>query len=123
MEKLLEQAPQGYDDKISSTDIFSQVIGQEKCGHMRMYGLGVCPSDLYGEIPSRSASYRMAMEFKSNFDIVSERYEELSNEMKEMRSLLQSRGFNNPNSAPSDPVNTSSQPRVSSPMRRQIRVI
>ena len=46
MRELIEQVPEGEHDTIGPNDIFSQVMGKEKIGRVRMCGLGACPSDV-----------------------------------------------------------------------------
>lgn len=38
--------PQGVKNCVGRNDIFAQVIGEDRAGHVRTYGLGVCPTDL-----------------------------------------------------------------------------
>ncbi|KAG5561254.1 hypothetical protein RHGRI_004325 [Rhododendron griersonianum] len=54
-------------------------MGKEKSGSVRMYGLGVCPSDVWGEVPSSGTSYRMSMEWKTELDKTNKKLEELTN--------------------------------------------
>ncbi|KAK6131597.1 hypothetical protein DH2020_034611 [Rehmannia glutinosa] len=64
-----------------SNDKFEKVMGKDKNGHVRMYGLGVSRSDIHGPLPSRDASYRLAMEYKEKYDAAIEykkKYDALS---------------------------------------------
>ncbi|CAA0836902.1 Unknown protein [Striga hermonthica] len=47
---------------------FEMVMGKDKNGYVRLCGLGVSRSDIYGPLPSRDASYRLAMEYKMKYD-------------------------------------------------------
>ncbi|KAK6147953.1 hypothetical protein DH2020_018865 [Rehmannia glutinosa] len=64
-----------------SNDKFEKVMGKDKNGHVRMYGLGVSRSDIHGPLPSCDASYRLAMEYKEKYDVAIEykkKYDALS---------------------------------------------
>lgn len=56
------------DGGFPKSDAFAKVMGPDKNGHVRMFGLGVTCADVYGIIPSRHACYRMAMEYKEKYD-------------------------------------------------------
>ncbi|XP_058209843.1 uncharacterized protein LOC131322515 isoform X2 [Rhododendron vialii] len=79
MKELSKQVPEGELDSSSLNDVFSQAMGKEKSGSVRMYGLGVCPSDVWGEVPSSGTSYRMSMEWKTELDKTNKKLEKLSN--------------------------------------------
>ncbi|KAG5524801.1 hypothetical protein RHGRI_031458 [Rhododendron griersonianum] len=79
MKELSKQVPEGELDSSSPNDVFSQAMGKEKSGNVRMYGLGVCPSDVWGEVPSSGTSYRMSMEWKTELDKTNKKLEELTN--------------------------------------------
>ncbi|KAG5535715.1 hypothetical protein RHGRI_023467 [Rhododendron griersonianum] len=79
MKELSKQVPEGELDSFGPNDVFSQAMGKEKSGSVRMYGLGVCPSDVWGEVPSSGTSYRMSMEWKTELDKTNKKLEELTN--------------------------------------------
>nr|CAD1839710.1 unnamed protein product [Ananas comosus var. bracteatus] len=45
-------------------DLFSEVFGKERYGHVRGLGLDPCPTDIWSSIPSRATSVRVAYEAK-----------------------------------------------------------
>ncbi|KAH6820904.1 hypothetical protein C2S53_010246 [Perilla frutescens var. hirtella] len=49
-------------DPVGPSDSFAKVMGKDPDGRVRMLGLGVNPTDISGDIPSRSACYRMVLE-------------------------------------------------------------
>ncbi|KAG8372469.1 hypothetical protein BUALT_Bualt12G0069400 [Buddleja alternifolia] len=51
-------------------DIFSKANGPEKAGRLCTYGHGVTPTDLFEEIPSRRACFRMIQTLKERLDTV-----------------------------------------------------
>ncbi|KAG6397381.1 hypothetical protein SASPL_143548 [Salvia splendens] len=57
------QLPEGVEDQIAPNDIFSQIMGKDKPGHVRMMGKGVCPIDVWSGTP-RSTSDRLLIEYK-----------------------------------------------------------
>ncbi|KAG6418780.1 hypothetical protein SASPL_120985 [Salvia splendens] len=63
MAECSDQLPEGSDDAISPNDVFAQVMGKDKPGHVRMMGKGVCPSDIWNGT-SKSTSNRLLMEYK-----------------------------------------------------------
>ncbi|KAL8483368.1 hypothetical protein ACS0TY_026173 [Phlomoides rotata] len=64
MQERSKQLVEGTKDPIDRNDIFAQTMGPDKPGHVRMMGKGICPSDIWGEIP-RSTSNRLLMEQQS----------------------------------------------------------
>ncbi|KAH6760422.1 hypothetical protein C2S51_017371, partial [Perilla frutescens var. frutescens] len=57
MQEYTNQLPEGYNDPIGPSDVFAQVMGQDKSGHVRMLGQGICPSDVWGESPRYSSNH------------------------------------------------------------------
>lgn len=57
------QLPEGAEDQIAPDDIFSQIMGKDKPGHVRMMGKGVCPTDVWSGTPRR-ISDRLLIEYK-----------------------------------------------------------
>ncbi|KAG8383536.1 hypothetical protein BUALT_Bualt04G0023700 [Buddleja alternifolia] len=79
MKELGEQEPESsnHDCIHNPQDTYAKIIGEDKHGRVRMYGMGVTPTDVYGTIPSRDASHRMAMEYKSKYTQAMDKYNEL----------------------------------------------
>ncbi|XP_075499252.1 uncharacterized protein LOC142537637 [Primulina tabacum] len=68
MKELENQLPEDEDDQIGQNDVFAQIIGPDRPGRVRMLGDGVNPSDLWGEVPSRSTCNRIVMEQKKKLE-------------------------------------------------------
>lgn len=79
MKELSKQVPECELDSFGPNDVFSHAMGKEKSGSVCMYGLGVCPSDVWGEVPSSGTSYRMSIEWKTELDKTNQKLEELTN--------------------------------------------
>ncbi|XP_073157960.1 uncharacterized protein [Henckelia pumila] len=62
MKELENQLHEDEDDQVGQNDIFAQIIGPDRPGRVRMFGDGVNPSDLWGEVPSHSSCNRIVME-------------------------------------------------------------
>ncbi|KAK4413185.1 hypothetical protein Salat_2731000 [Sesamum alatum] len=70
MKQLEGQQTENLDDNDgvhNRDDTFAKVMGANKHGHVCMYGMGVTPADIYGNVTSRDANYRMAMEYKDKY--------------------------------------------------------
>lgn len=86
---MKELAPQDYQDLDSDTFIynsdhsFAKVIGKDKDKQLRMYGLGVTTSDVYGEKPSHATLLRQAMDYKSKYLEMMEKYDILNDKLDE----------------------------------------
>ena len=63
MVECSDQLPEGSEDAISPNDVFAQVMGKDKPGHVMMMGQGVCPSDIWNGT-SKCTSNRLLMEYK-----------------------------------------------------------
>ncbi|KAH6787388.1 hypothetical protein C2S52_006940 [Perilla frutescens var. hirtella] len=63
MQERSNQLPGGYNDGIGPNDVFSQIMGDDAPGHVRMLGQGICPSDVWSEAPG-STSNRLLMEHR-----------------------------------------------------------
>ncbi|KAK3006817.1 hypothetical protein RJ639_016651 [Escallonia herrerae] len=90
MHEKREKLSEGSQDLPAENDILSQVVGKDKYGRVRMYGLGVSQSDVWGQIPSRKQSQRIAMEWKENCEQMEERFNNRIDELKSM--FLRHRG-------------------------------
>ncbi|CAI9112261.1 OLC1v1012681C1 [Oldenlandia corymbosa var. corymbosa] len=58
----VSKLPPGSEDPLGPNDTFAKVMGKDPPGRVRMTGLGVCPSDLWGSNPNRNACYQMVLE-------------------------------------------------------------
>ncbi|XP_015579210.2 uncharacterized protein LOC8263283 isoform X2 [Ricinus communis] len=84
--KLREHATQKQqisDGSNDCADTYCQVMGEDKRSHVRMYGLGPSPSDIYGRKPSRNSLMRMAIEAKRSAN------EEVSKMLNKMEAMEQ----------------------------------
>ncbi|KAG6428069.1 hypothetical protein SASPL_112318 [Salvia splendens] len=67
MEDCNDQSLEGSDDAIAPDDIFAQIMGKDRPGHVRMMGRGVRPSDLWNET-SKSTSNRLLVEYREKIE-------------------------------------------------------
>ncbi|XP_041999819.1 uncharacterized protein LOC121749305 [Salvia splendens] len=67
MEDCNDQSLEGSDDAIGPDDIFAQIMGKDRPGHVRMMGKGVRPSDLWNET-SKSTSNRLLVEYREKIE-------------------------------------------------------
>ncbi|KAJ9557918.1 hypothetical protein OSB04_012532 [Centaurea solstitialis] len=84
IEQMLDlnfQLPEGSLDEPGPDDVFSKVMGKDKHGSARMYGLGVRASDVWGVFPSRAACYRESMLWKKA-------YIDVSKEVAEVKAMI-----------------------------------
>ena len=51
-------------------DTYSKVMGKDKYRRVRLFGLNVNPANVQGVMPSRAASYRIAMQEKSKIALL-----------------------------------------------------
>nr|CAD1824622.1 unnamed protein product [Ananas comosus var. bracteatus] len=64
IDKITMDNPKKAKKVLKEGDLFLEVFGKEKHGHVRGLGLGPCPTDIWSSIPSRATSVRMAYEAK-----------------------------------------------------------
>ncbi|XP_010657992.1 uncharacterized protein LOC100249234 isoform X3 [Vitis vinifera] len=86
-------------ERVLHDDIFSQVMGKDGHGRVRTYGLGPCPSDIWGPRPSRAEAIAIASEakkalnevakIKEKMEAVESKCAEMEVQMAEMKSALQ----------------------------------
>ncbi|KAI3678092.1 hypothetical protein L6452_37373 [Arctium lappa] len=110
IEQMLDlnfQLSEGSLDEPGPDDVFSKVMGKDKHGSARMYGLGVRASDIWGVMPSRSACYRESMFWKKA-------YKDISSEVAELKDMvLEMRGSNeHTSSASSVPATSTGRPKA-----------
>ncbi|KAG8382226.1 hypothetical protein BUALT_Bualt05G0054700 [Buddleja alternifolia] len=62
MKELGEQEPESsnHDCIHNPQDTYAKIMGEDKHGRVRMYGMGVTPADVYGTIPSRDATRNLS---------------------------------------------------------------
>ncbi|XP_057790345.1 uncharacterized protein LOC131007210 [Salvia miltiorrhiza] len=77
IEELRSQLPEGFEDTVGPNDLYAQVTGQDKPGCVRMFGEGVSPSDVWGEVPNRNMCKRVMLEQRSEMLKMKNKIEEL----------------------------------------------
>ncbi|CAI9099435.1 OLC1v1036261C1 [Oldenlandia corymbosa var. corymbosa] len=78
------------------------VMGPDKPGRVRMFGQGVTPSDVWGEVPKRKTYRRIILEQRAKLINITGRLEELEGKASESRShALQDESQHN---SPSSPI-------------------
>ncbi|XP_058078419.1 uncharacterized protein LOC131226741 [Magnolia sinica] len=90
MEQLNErtsQQPEASHNSTARRDIFSEVMGDERHGRVRTYGLGPSPSDIWGTTSHSVQSQGMT----SNAQKIDEQYEELHAEISSLRETMADR--------------------------------
>ncbi|XP_058097140.1 uncharacterized protein LOC131242477 isoform X2 [Magnolia sinica] len=60
LNERISQQPEASHSSTARNDVFSQVMGEDRHGRVRTYGLGPSPSDLWGITPNPSKFQRMA---------------------------------------------------------------
>ena len=63
-------------EKDMEKDAYSKVMGKDKYGRARLFGLNVNPANVQGVMPSRAASYRIAMQEKSKVTLLEQRVDQ-----------------------------------------------
>ncbi|XP_020533280.1 uncharacterized protein LOC105629656 isoform X2 [Jatropha curcas] len=84
--KLREQATQKQqtsNDSSEYADTYCQVMGEDRRGDARMYGLGPTPTELWGRKPSHSTFMKMVLEAKRSAN------EEVSKMLNKMEAMEQ----------------------------------
>ncbi|KAK4439036.1 hypothetical protein Salat_0238300 [Sesamum alatum] len=128
MKQLEGQQTENLDDNDrvhNRDDTFAKVMGADKHGHVRMYGMGVTPADIYGNVPSRDANYRMAMEYKDKYLQVVDKYEALNEKLENLSAIVHGRAQSvgerdRPNIPVASPNNQHSSSSSLRPMRIQV---
>lgn len=83
LSKDLEGSSCGID--MDGSDVYSKVMGKDKPGFIRTFGLGVTYTDVHGG-KRRRASYALALEYKSAFEKMKRQCGELSKKLEEMQN-------------------------------------
>ncbi|KAH6769431.1 hypothetical protein C2S51_014767 [Perilla frutescens var. frutescens] len=92
MQEHTNQLPEGCKDPIGPSDVFAQVMGQDKSGHVRMLGQGICPSDVWGETP-RYSSNRLLMQKESRIIELEAMLSAQQGYVSQSRSMQQTSAF------------------------------
>ncbi|XP_059637970.1 uncharacterized protein LOC132279918 [Cornus florida] len=79
------QQPETSQRGAARDDIFSQVVGEDRHGLVRTYGLGPFLSDLWGTTPNRVKSMKMASEAKRACE---EEVHDLKEEVQKLKQLI-----------------------------------
>ncbi|PIN14804.1 hypothetical protein CDL12_12564 [Handroanthus impetiginosus] len=66
--QVLTDELRGLEDVISRDDVYVRVNGPEKLGRVRMLGRGITQQDVFEEIPSRKAYFRMFQTLQERLD-------------------------------------------------------
>ncbi|XP_073131248.1 uncharacterized protein [Henckelia pumila] len=124
MKELENQLHEDEDDEVGQNDIFAQIIGPDRPGRVRMFGDGVNPFDLWGEVPSRSTCNRIVMEQKTLLEKMDEQIKRQGQHI----AMLESKIFNQPNQNLGSNCNniqhtpSSSSPLLSDPSSLSLRI-
>ncbi|KAG8374944.1 hypothetical protein BUALT_Bualt10G0048200 [Buddleja alternifolia] len=120
MKELGEQEPESsnHDCIHNPQDTYAKIMGEDKHGRVRMYGMGVTPADVYGTIPSRDASHRMAMEYKSKYIQAMDKYNELNEKLENLSAIVHGRAHSGQPDAQNIPLASSNNLRSSSSTSR-----
>nr|CAA40554.1 TNP1 [Antirrhinum majus] len=80
MEELaFENPPDSTNSNVPDpNDDFAKVMGKDKYGQPRLYGMGVRTADIFGGKPSRATLLRQNMEYKEKYDALNAKIEELT---------------------------------------------
>lgn len=100
MQTQLQGLEKQQDTSQSSTnrdDMFSQVLGKDKHGHVRCYGLGSSPSDIGVQKPSREEALKMVSEanveireLKEKMAAMEQTCAQMATQMTDMMSMMSS---------------------------------
>ncbi|XP_042454960.1 uncharacterized protein LOC122039011 [Zingiber officinale] len=124
MKELENQLPEDEDDQVGQNDIFAQIIGPDRPGRVRMFGDGVNPSDLWGEVPSRSTCNRIVMEQRTKLEKMDEQVRKQGQHIAMLESKICNQSNQNLGSNYNSIQHTtlSSSPLLSDPVSLSLRV-
>ncbi|XP_027122347.1 uncharacterized protein [Coffea arabica] len=88
MNELKNQLPSESQDPIGRNNIFAQVVGQDKHGHVRLFSDGVNPTDLWEDIPSRNTCYRISVQQQSILVHLEERLQRQDDEIASLKKMV-----------------------------------
>ena len=91
MDERTSKLPVGSNDVVSPTDVYSQVMGEEKNGRVRMLGLGVSPTDEWGNVPSKNVPYRVFLQQQTLLEEINDKLNQQEERYAQLMSLLQDR--------------------------------
>ncbi|KAG8363818.1 hypothetical protein BUALT_Bualt19G0061800 [Buddleja alternifolia] len=94
MKEVAEQEPECSNDNDcvpNLNDAYAKIMGQDKHGYLRMYGMRVTPADVCGAIPGRDACNRLAMEYKSKYMEAIEKFDALNVKVETLSALVNGR--------------------------------
>jgi hypothetical protein len=80
--------PPGRTDEIGPDDIFSQVMGPERSGRLRMCGAGIAPSDIWGAIPTRTTQQLVMADQRDKISMLEELVKEQGRLLSEVRANM-----------------------------------
>lgn len=89
MKEKQAELPSEAEDSVGRNDIFAQVIGQDKPGHVRLFSEGVNPTDLWGDIPSRSMCHRINVEQQSVLSRMEDKMKQQDADIADLKKLVQ----------------------------------
>nr|XP_027096133.1 uncharacterized protein LOC113716030 [Coffea arabica] len=108
MNELKNQLPSESQDPVGRNDIFAQVVGQDKHGHVRLFSDGVNPTDLWEDIPSRNTCYRISVQQQSSLVRLEERLQRQDDEIAILKKMvLVQHGRGSPIDSPRHPSSSS----------------
>nr|XP_027062793.1 uncharacterized protein LOC113689170 [Coffea arabica] len=125
MNELKNQLPSESQDPVGRNDIFAQVVGQDKHGHVRLFSDDVNPTDLWEDIPSRNTCYRISVQQQSTLVRLEERLQRQDDEIASLKKMvLVQHGRDSPIDSPRHPSSSSNNMSSQTPSRatRPIRV-
>jgi hypothetical protein len=82
------ELPHGSNDEIGPADIFSQVMGPERSGRLRMCGGGVAPSDIWADTPTRGTQQLFMAEQRNKIQSLEEQVKEQGRLLAEIRAQM-----------------------------------
>ncbi|KAG8369770.1 hypothetical protein BUALT_Bualt14G0048200 [Buddleja alternifolia] len=130
-EQMKEVSEQEQEPKCSNdndcvpnlNDAYAKIMGQDKHGYLCMYGMGVTPADVCGAIPGCDASYRLAMEYKSKYMEVVEKFDALNAKVESLSTLVNERAQSvGQVDVQNIPLSSSNNQRSSASMSRPMRI-
>jgi hypothetical protein len=78
----------GLTNAIGPEDIFSQVMGPERSGRIRIYGRGVASVDIWGEVPTRGTQHLIMADQKEKILRLEEQVKEQADLIREQTTML-----------------------------------
>ncbi|XP_010261524.1 PREDICTED: uncharacterized protein LOC104600335 isoform X2 [Nelumbo nucifera] len=83
--QLKEQHSQQSQGSNTRNDFFSQVMGEERRGRVRTFGLGPTPSDLWGPTPNPAEALKIASAAQKSAD---EKVQQMEEKMQDMQATV-----------------------------------